>query len=69
MTNKTTSVRLPKSAPLPEGVASLDTRHHGGLAPYTPSAPSWAAWFEGEGVSADFMVERAQPAEQTYQGV
>jgi antitoxin VapB len=30
----------------------------------TPAGESWDSWFDGPGVTADFMAEREQPAEQ-----
>jgi antitoxin VapB len=76
MTNKTHAVRFPKQAVrfpktvrLPEGVTSVDIERRGPVWTTTPSGQGWASWFEGEGVSADFMVERAQPAEQARDGL
>ena len=69
MTNRTQAVRLPKSMRLPEGVTSVDIERRGRVWTITPSGHGWASWFEGEGVSADFMVERAQPADQVRDGL
>jgi antitoxin VapB len=30
----------------------------------TPAGSSWAAWFEGPGVSDDFLPQREQPQDQ-----
>ena len=64
MTNKTQAVRFPKSVRLPEGVTSVDIQRRGRVWTITPSEQSWAAWFEGDGVSLDFMDAREQPADQ-----
>jgi len=64
MTNKTQAVRLPKSVRFPEGVTSVDIQRRGRTWVLTPSEQSWAAWFEGDGVSTDFMDDRAQPEMQ-----
>lgn len=64
MTNKTQAVRFPKSVRLPDGVTSVDIQRRGRVWTITPSEQSWAAWFEGEGVSPDFMDAREQPADQ-----
>jgi antitoxin VapB len=64
MTNKTQAVRFPKSVRLPDGVTSVSIERRGRSWVITPSEQSWAAWFEGEGVSSDFMSEREQPADQ-----
>ena len=64
MTNKTQAVRFPKSVRLPDGVTSVDIQRRGRSWVITPSEQSWAAWFEGEAVSSDFLVEREQPSDQ-----
>lgn len=64
MTNKTQAVRFPKSVRLPDGVTSVDILRRGRSWVITPSEQSWAAWFDGDGVSLDFMTEREQPTEQ-----
>lgn len=64
MTNKTQAVRFPKSVRLPDGVTSVDIERRGRVWTITPSEQSWAAWFEGGGVSPDFMDDREQPADQ-----
>lgn len=64
MTNKTQAVRFPKSVRLPDGVTSVDIQRRGRSWVITPSEQSWAAWFDGEGVSSDFMTDREQPADQ-----
>jgi len=64
MTNKTQAVRVPKSVRFPEGVTSVDIQRRGRAWVMTPSGQSWAAWFEGDNVSCDFMQERAQPDAQ-----
>lgn len=64
MTNRTQAVRIPKSVRFPEGVTSVDIQRRGRTWVITPSEQSWAAWFDGEGVSGDFMEEREQPAAQ-----
>lgn len=65
-TNKTQAVRFPKSVRLPDGVTSVDIQRLGRSWVITPAEQSWAAWFDGEGVSLDFMTEHAQPAEQEH---
>jgi antitoxin VapB len=57
MTNGTQGVRFPKSMRLPDGVTNVDIQRSGSSWIITPSEHSWAAWFEGEGVSSDFMAE------------
>lgn len=69
MTNKTQAVRFPKSMRLPDGVTSVDIRRHGRSWVITPTGQSWEEWFDGEGVSDDFMSDRAQPEEQERDGL
>jgi antitoxin VapB len=60
--NKTQAVRLSKTVRLPDGVTRVDIERNGRVWTITPFRQGWATWFEGEGVSADFMAERTQPA-------
>lgn len=69
MTNKTQAVRFPKSVRLPAGVTSVDIRRHGRSWVITPTGQGWAEWFDGGGVSDDFMSDRGQPAMQTRDGL
>lgn len=64
MTNKTQAVRFPKSVRLPDGVTSVDIERRGFSWIITPSEQGWAAWFDGERASCDFMEARDQPADQ-----
>ena len=64
MTNKTQAVLFPKSVRLPKGVTSVDIVRRGPSWVITPSTQSWAEWFEGGGVSGDFMADRDQPSQQ-----
>jgi antitoxin VapB len=34
-----------------------------------PAGESWDSWFDGEGVSADFMEHREQPADQVRESL
>jgi antitoxin VapB len=34
----------------------------------TPAGESWDSWFDGEGVSPDFMTAREQPGDQEREG-
>ncbi|MEL0169654.1 MAG: type II toxin-antitoxin system VapB family antitoxin [Pseudomonadaceae bacterium] len=62
--NRSQAVRLPKAVALPEGVKRVDVVAVGRTRIITPAGEAWDSWFEGEGVSADFMAEREQPADQ-----
>ena len=62
--NKSQAVRLPKPVAYPKEVKQVDIVTLGRARIITPAGESWDTWFEGEGVSEDFMVEREQPATQ-----
>jgi antitoxin VapB len=67
--NKSQAVRLPKSVALPEGVTKVDIVAQGNTRIITPAGASWGSWFDGAGVSEDFMAERDQPADQKREGL
>jgi len=64
LSNRSQAVRLPKAAALPDDVKRVDVIAIGRTRILTPSGESWDSWFDGEGVSADFMTDREQPADQ-----
>lgn len=66
--NKSQAVRLPKSVALPEGVTKVDIVALGNTRLITPAGTSWDSWFDGPGVSDDFLAERDQPADQERAG-
>ncbi len=62
--NRSQAVRLPKSVALPDDVTRVDVIAIGRIRILTPAGEAWGCWFDGLGVSDDFMGERAQPAVQ-----
>lgn len=62
--NKSQAVRLPKPVALPESVKKVDIVKLGNARLITPAGEGWDSWFEGPGVSDDFMREREQPEQQ-----
>ncbi|MDE0154717.1 MAG: type II toxin-antitoxin system VapB family antitoxin [Gammaproteobacteria bacterium] len=62
--NKSQAVRLPKPVALPDSVKKVDIVKIGSSRLITPAGESWDAWFDGPGVSDDFMTEREQPETQ-----
>lgn len=62
--NRSQAVRLPKAVALPESVKKVDVVAVGRARIITPAGESWDSWFDGECVTADFMTEREQPADQ-----
>ncbi len=66
--NRSQAIPLPKSVALPEDVKRVDVVVVGRARIITPVGESWESWFDGESVSADFMSERNQPADQEREG-
>ena len=62
--NKSQAVRLPKAVEMPESISVVDIVAIGNTRIITPAGDSWDVWFDGEGVSSDFMASREQPADQ-----
>lgn len=62
--NRSQAIRLPKAAAFPDDVKRVDVVTVGRARIIAPAGEAWDSWFEGAGVSADFMSERDQPAEQ-----
>lgn len=62
--NRSQAVRLPKAAAMPDDVKRVDVISIGRARIITPAGESWDSWFDGEGVTLDFMTDREQPAEQ-----
>ena len=66
--NRSQAVRLPKSVALPENIRAVDIVAIGNIRLITPAGGAWDSWFEGGGVTEDFMVQREQPADQEREG-
>ncbi|MGR3755285.1 MULTISPECIES: toxin-antitoxin system antitoxin VapB [Edwardsiella] len=64
LSNRSQAVRLPKAVALPSDVKRVDIVAVGRTRIITPAGESWDSWFEGEGVSTDFMASREQPKGQ-----
>ena len=62
--NKSQAIRLPKPVALPESVKKVDIIKIGNARLIAPAGESWDSWFDGEGVTDDFMNERDQPMQQ-----
>jgi antitoxin VapB len=61
ISNKSQAVRLPKAVALPESVKQVDIIALGRARLIAPAGEAWDSWFDGDGVSDDFMNEREQP--------
>ena len=64
MSNRSQAVRLPKAVAMPSDVKRVDVIAIGRSRLITPAGEAWDSWFDGEGVSADFMADREQPTDQ-----
>ncbi len=62
--NKSQAVRLPKPVALPESVTKVDVIPLGRARLIVPAGEAWDSWFDGPGVSHDFLPEREQPPAQ-----
>ena len=62
--NRSQAVRLPKSVAFPDNVKKVDVIVLGNARLLAPVGEAWDSWFDGPGVSEDFMAERGQPADQ-----
>ncbi len=64
LSNRSQAIRLPKAVALPEDVKRVDIVAVGRTRIITPAGEAWDSWFDGEPITADFMVEREQPEAQ-----
>ncbi len=62
--NRSQAVRLPKEVALPDEIKSVDVIAVGNRRIISPAGTAWDDWFEGPGVSDDFMGERDRPEAQ-----
>lgn len=62
--NQSQAVRLPKSVALEENIKQVVITAIGKCRIIAPVDQSWDDWFDGEGVTDDFMCERQQEADQ-----
>jgi antitoxin VapB len=62
--NQSQAVRLPKAVSLPTSVKQVDIVVLGRSRLIAPAGEAWDSWFNGEGVTEDFMETRDQPEGQ-----
>ena len=67
--NKTQAVRLPKAVELPAEVTRVEIVALGNTRIITPAGQSWDLWFDGPGVSDDFLIDREQPEDQVREAL
>jgi len=66
--NRSQAIRLPKAVALPEHVKRVDVVAVGRCRIITPAGEAWDIWFDGPGVTDDFMDHRDQPPVQKREG-
>lgn len=66
--NRSQAVRLPKALALPESVTRVDVIALGRTRLIVPAGEAWQSWFDGDGVSDDFLSAREQPIDQQREG-
>jgi antitoxin VapB len=62
--NKTQAVRLPKAVAFDESVTEVEIVVVGNSRIISPVGESWDQWFDGPGISNDFMNDREQAEDQ-----
>ena len=62
--NKTQAVRLPKIVAFEDSITEVEIVAVGSARIISPVGSSWDEWFDGPGVSDDFMAQREQPEDQ-----
>lgn len=60
----TQAVRLPKALAFPADLKFVDVTGMGRTRIISPAGESWDSWFNGPGVTNDFMPDRDQPEPQ-----
>lgn len=69
MSNRSQAVRLPKAVAMPNDVKRVDVIAIGRTRIITPAGEAWDSWFDGDAVTADFMTDREQPADQKRESI
>ena len=64
LSNRSQAVRLPKAVAMPADVKRVEVIAIGRARLITPAGEAWDSWFDGESITADFMTDREQPADQ-----
>jgi antitoxin VapB len=62
--NRSQAVRLPKEVAFSETIKDVEIVAIGNRRIISPAGQSWDEWFDGPGVSDDFMNQRQQPEDQ-----
>ena len=59
--NTSQAVRLPKRVALPDSVKRVDIISLGRARLIVHEGEGWDSWFDGEGATDDFMIQRNRP--------
>tara|TARA_B100000929_G_scaffold179578_1_gene142239 strand:- start:452 stop:682 length:231 start_codon:yes stop_codon:yes gene_type:complete len=62
--NRSQAVRIPKDIAWDDDVKQVDISVIGRARVIAPAGELWDSWFDGPGVTDDFMPERDQPEDQ-----
>ena len=62
LSNRSQAVRLPKAVAFSADVKHVEVIVQGRARILIPEGESWESWFDGEGVSADYLEDREQTA-------
>ena len=62
--NRSQAVRLPKEVAFSGSVKDVEITAIGNKRIISPAGQSWDEWFDGPGVSSDFLANREQPEDQ-----
>ena len=69
LNNGTQAVRQPKAVALDNDVRQVTVVAVGRARVIAPVGESWDSWFDGPGVTPDFMAEREPPAMQEREAI
>lgn len=67
--NTSQLVRFPKLVALPESVKRVDIIPLGRARLIVPEGEGWDSWFDGEGATDDFMIQRNQSDGEGHEGL
>jgi antitoxin VapB len=62
--NRSQAVRLPKEVAFSDSVKDVEITAIGNKRIISPAGQAWDEWFDGAGVSDDFLANREQPEDQ-----
>ena len=62
--NRSQAVRLPKDVAFSDSVKDVEITAIGNKRIISPAGQAWDEWFDGAGVSDDFLANREQPEDQ-----